>query len=209
MQKHQYLAEAVDCVIPKSDMPVTVLCQSSTEQYNRQIYNEFRIYLAKANLTEEEFLHLTDFYGALFEKTPTDHVRLVRAEAMLQQYRKEMFLRGINADDSVENKGLASFALEALMEIGRHYGATSMGAKFDINPAGWNHRVDFYKSKGFINVPHYLKNEGTANIGDIKKALPNGACIHVPEHKLKRIDIKLFKPNKFITELMLDHGQMF
>lgn len=195
----QYTAAAYDFTIPKSGTPVTALCQDGTAVVNGKPLHGLRVFLAKQNLTKQEFKHVLkeniDVHSA------TDKIKLAFAKANLEQDR--VLLNYIEVAQAAENQGLGSSMLGLLMDMGRQYGASGMEAAFWDVEKGWNHRVDFYNSNGFGDVPEYISKK---NADGMRQTYMPYDYMFANERKLKNINKKSLVPNRRVTEMLLEHG---
>ena len=192
-----YTAKACDFVVPKSKIPVSVIWQEGQTSQ--------RIYFTKQNMTKDDFNHVIEVGKG--DSFYTDEVKLALGLTVIQKsiHGAIQFLQRISVNKSEEDNGLGSAVLRILMEMGRAHDAHGMMAVFERKVEGWNHRSDFYKARGFENVPRHITPMDTED--DLKALVAEN--IYAPEGKLKHIKPELFIPNQRLTEMVLEHGKPF
>jgi len=196
----EYTAEAGDIIVPKSKMPVTVMCQSG-EAHG---LHELRVYVADQNLTKEDFKGMV-----ALDEYSTDRKKLALglSHGGGNTRGRNLFLEFVRVRPLFENKGLCSMIVKTLVQMGREkLGVDTMTAYFAWKAEGWNHRVNFLNSLGFEGVPDYLEQETDECL---KKAEAINDKLILPQQRLQRINPELLKPNQRVTEMMLEHGKLF
>ena len=207
-QPYPYVAQAYDMVLPKSGRPVTVLCQSGTDKICNEERHGFRVYLAKQGLAPRDFKEIVKLGKK--NSHATDEIKLAlslahKTPGQTRYASSKLWLSRISVDKEMQNTGIGTATLSILMQLARKYGMNEMRAVFNNLPAGWNHRVDFYNSKGFNNVPEHVEVEDYSYTQDfvIKGSM------YVPSRKLRQIKPRLLEPNREVTDMMEWEGKLF
>lgn len=114
------------------------------------------------------------------------------------QNNKEINLGWIETQRRARGKGLATLVLAAGVSQVNLADDAILHAVFDDEGSEWSQRANFYDTLGFNNVPKEKCYD-----------CPESLAMTVETAKFKRINLEMLKPNKQLTECMMEYSKSF